>query len=190
MTQWYVIRATGIVALILFSATVCLGLLDRSRIATERWPRFVIDRLHRNVSLLSVVFLVIHIITSATDTFVAIDFVNALIPFTHSYNTFWMGLGAVASDLLIALIITSLVRAKLGIRAWRAIHWLAYIAWPVAVAHSIGSGTDSGQVWMIAITVVCIAAVLAALALRISAPTPKLEEALWSPNRDRRTTAV
>jgi methionine sulfoxide reductase heme-binding subunit len=170
MIQWYVIRATGVVALALLTVTVVLGLLNRSRVASERWPRFVIDRLHRNASLLAVVFLCIHILTSVTDRFVTISLVDVVIPFDSSYRPFWVGLGAVAVDLLVAVIVTSLVRVRLGVRAWRGVHWLAYLAWPVAVAHGLGIGTDSGQVWMLAIEAVCVGSVLAALTLRLTAP--------------------
>lgn len=170
MIQWYVMRASGVVALALLSVSVVLGLLNRSRVASDRWPRFVIDRLHRNASLLAVVFLCVHIVTAVTDSFVSVPLVAAVIPFHDSYRPFWVGLGAVAVDLLVAVIVTSLVRARLGVRAWRAAHWLAYLAWPVAVAHGLGIGTDSGRVWMLAIEAVCIASVLAAIALRLAAP--------------------
>jgi predicted ferric reductase len=170
MTQWYVIRASGLVTLALLTFAVVLGLINRSRLATYRWPRFVIDRLHRNASLFTLVFLGLHIVTAATDGFVSINPLDALIPFYRSYSPFWVGLGAVAFDLLLALVISSLVRVRLGFNAWRAIHWLAYIAWPVAVAHGLGLGTDSGQLWMIAVEVVCIASVLIALIVRLRSP--------------------
>jgi methionine sulfoxide reductase heme-binding subunit len=170
MIQWYVIRACGVVALALLTVTVVLGLLNRSRVTSERWPRFVIDRLHRNASLLAVVFLLIHIASAVTDRFVSIGLVDAVIPFHGSYRPFWVGLGAVAVDLLVAVIITSLVRVRLGVRAWRGVHWLAYLAWPVAVAHGLGIGTDRGELWMLAIAAVCIGSVLVALALRLTTP--------------------
>jgi methionine sulfoxide reductase heme-binding subunit len=171
MTQWYAIRASGVVALALLTVTVVLGLLNRSRIATDRWPRFVVDRLHRNASLLAVVFLCAHIVTATTDKFVSIGLLDAVIPFHGSYRTLWVGLGAVALDLLVALIITSLVRARLGVKTWRGIHWLAYLAWPVAVAHGLGIGTDSSQVWMLAIAALCIGSVLVAVAVRVATAT-------------------
>jgi sulfoxide reductase heme-binding subunit YedZ len=170
MIQWYVIRASGVVALALLTVTVVLGLLNRSRVASESWPRFVIDRLHRNASLLAIVFLCVHILTSVTDSFVSVSLVNAVIPFSGSYRPFWVGLGAVALDLLVAVIVTSLLRVRLGVKVWRGVHWLAYLAWPDAVAHGLGVGTDSGQLWMLAIEAVCIGSVLAALALRLTAP--------------------
>jgi methionine sulfoxide reductase heme-binding subunit len=170
MIQWYVMRASGVVALILLTATVVLGLVNRSRVTSDGWPRFVIDRLHRNASLLAVVFLCVHIFTAVTDSFVSISLVDAVVPFHGSYRPFWVGLGAVAVDLLVAVLITSLVRVRLGVKAWRSVHWLAYLAWPVAVAHGLGIGTDSGQVWMLAIETICIGSVLAALALRLARP--------------------
>lgn len=167
MIQWYALRAAGAVTLILFSISMVLGLINRSRLATDRWPRFVIDRVHRNMALLGVVFLAIHVVTAVTDGFVRIPILSVLVPFTHSYSPFWVGLGSVALDLLLAITITSLLRARLGFRAWRVIHWLGYLAWPVAVAHGIGNGTDRFSVWMLAIDALCVASVLGALALRV-----------------------
>jgi sulfoxide reductase heme-binding subunit YedZ len=172
MTQWYVIRASGLVTLALLTLSVVLGLVNRSRLATYTWPRFVIDRLHRNAALFTLVFLGLHIVTAATDSFVSINPLDAFVPFFPSYSPFWVGLGAVAFDLLLALVISSLVRVRLGFRAWRMIHWLAYLVWPVAVAHGLGLGTDSGQVWMIAVEIVCISSVLVALVVRLRAPLP------------------
>lgn len=166
MTQWYAIRAAGGMTLILFSASVVLGLINRSRWTTERWPRFVIDRVHRNVSLLALVFLGLHIVLGVTDSFVKLPLTAAFLPFSHSYRPFWVGLGSVALDLLIAIAATSLLRARIGLRAWRWVHWLAYLSWPVAVTHGIGNGTDAAKPWMLGIDAVCITAVLGALALR------------------------
>lgn len=178
MIQWYVIRASGVVALALLSVSVVLGLLNRTRTASDRWPRFVIDRLHRNASLLAVVFLCVHIVTAVTDSFVPVPLLAAVIPFHNSYRPLWVSLGAVALDLLVAVIITSLVRVRIGVKTWRGVHWLAYLAWPVAVAHGLGIGTDSGRVWMLAIEAVCIGSVLTALAFRLTAPA-RLEGQAW-----------
>jgi len=79
----------------------------------------------------------------------------------------WLALGAVALDLVIALIVTSLARERLGYRTWRALHWLAYACWPVAVAHGLGIGTDRSATWVIAMTIGCVACVGAAAAWRV-----------------------
>jgi len=170
LIQWYVMRASGVVALALLTITVVLGLLNRTRISNDRWPRFVIDRLHRNAALLAVVFLFVHIVTAVTDGFVSVPLVDAFVPFQGSYRPVWVGLGAVALDLLAAIMITSLVRVRLGVVAWRGVHWLAYLAWPVALAHGLGIGTDSGQPWMLVIAAVCVGSVLLALAFRLTTP--------------------
>src|SRR6202034_4362610 len=160
--QWYLIRASGVVALALLTVTVVLGLVNRTRMSTDSWPRFVIDRLQRNASLLSIVFLGIHILTAVTDGWVSVSLVDAFIPFQGAYRRLWVGLGAVAVDLLVAVVVTSLVRARLGVKPWRSVRWLACLAWPVALAHGLGIGTDSGRPWMLIIAAVCICSVLVA----------------------------
>ncbi len=160
---WYVTRASGTVALILLTASVVLGVAAIARLRGPGVPRFVVDGVHRTASLLAVAFLVVHILTAVLDSFASISLVDAVIPFAGSYRPLWLGLGTVAFDLLLAVAITSLVRARVGHSAWRGIHWLAYAAWPVAVLHGFGTGSDVHQTWLIAINVACIIAVLAAV---------------------------
>jgi sulfoxide reductase heme-binding subunit YedZ len=163
---WYLTRATGTVALVLLSASVALGVLDVGRYSSSRWPRFVLDALHRNVSLLAVVFLLLHMITTVLDSFAHISIVAAFIPFTSSYRPLWLGLGAVAFDMLLAVLITSLLRRRLGFSAWRATHWLAYACWPIALVHGLGTGSDAKSKWMLLVTVTCVLLVVAAVCAR------------------------
>jgi len=166
---WYLTRGTGVVALLLLTASIVLGVSDSVRFAVSpRWPRFAIDSLHRDISLLVVVVLAAHIITSVLDTFAPIRLIDAVIPFVGTYRPLWLGLGALSFDLLAAVAITSLLRRRVGYRAWRAIHWLAYASWPVAVLHGLGTGSDTKLWWMLAITVGCVGAVLAAVLVRIA----------------------
>src|SRR5213075_1857371 len=119
---WYLSRATGAVALVLLTVSVVIGILGSVRFAGgPRWPRFAIDSLHRDVSLLVLVLLAAHIITSVLDSFAPIFLIDAVIPFTSAYRPLWIGFGALAFDVLIALVITSLVRRRLGFRTWRAV---------------------------------------------------------------------
>ena len=164
---WYLTRATGVVSLLLLTLVVALGVVDVSRIATPFWPRFLTDGLHRQASLLALVFLVIHIITSVLDTYAPISLVDAFIPFHSAYRPLWLGLGAVAFDLLLAVLVTSLLRARVGARNWRAVHWLAYACWPVAVIHGLGTGTDVRQTWMLALDFICVGAAVAAVWVRV-----------------------
>jgi methionine sulfoxide reductase heme-binding subunit len=164
---WYLARGTGAVALVLLTASVVIGILGSVRFVAKRWPRFAIDAVHRDVSLLVLVVLVIHIVTSVLDGFAPITLLDGVIPFNSPYRPLWLGLGTLSFDLLVAIAVTSLVRRRLGYRAWRAVHWLAYASWPVAVLHGLGTGSDTKQWWMLALTVVCIMAVLVAVWLRI-----------------------
>jgi sulfoxide reductase heme-binding subunit YedZ len=167
-TYWYLSRATGAVALVLLTISVVLGILGSLRFsAGPRWPRFAIDSLHRDTSLLVIVLLVLHVVTSVLDGFAPIKLTDAIIPFATPYRPLWMGLGALSFDLLIALVVTSLMRRRLGYRSWRAIHWLAYASWPVAVLHGLGTGSDQKSWWMLLLTVACVAAVVVASLIRI-----------------------
>ena len=129
---WYASRATGVVTLVLLSAVVVLGVLVNRQGRLPGLPRFAVTGLHRSISLIAVVFLAVHVLTAVADKFVTIQLIAAIIPFTSSYLPLQIGLGAVALDLIIAVIITSLLRARIGRRVWRGVHWLAYAAYPVA----------------------------------------------------------
>ena len=148
-------RSTGAVALLLLTFAIALGVVDVRRWSTPRWPRFVVDSLHRSVSLLAMVFLVLHILTSVLDSFAPISLLDAFIPFAGSYRPFWLGLGAVSFDLLLAVTITSLLRQRMGYASWRAIHWLTYASWPVALLHGFGTGSDVKDTWLLALSVLC-----------------------------------
>ena len=164
---WYATRATGLVTLLMLTASVLLGLLVAGRFSSQRWPRFLTQGLHRNISLLVLVFLVLHVGTTVLDSYTSIPLSAAFVPFASAYKTGWLSLGAVALDLLVALVVTSLARNRLGYRTWRRLHWLAYACWPVAVAHGLGIGTDRSVTWVIAMTLGCVGCVGAAAAWRI-----------------------
>jgi predicted ferric reductase len=166
-TYWYLTRASGIVAMVLLTVAVVVGVIDVTRISNRRWPRFVIDGVHQNASLLALVFLVIHIITTVLDSFAPIGLIDSLIPFVGTYRPFWLGLGALSFDLMLAVLITSLVRVSIGYRTWRAVHWLSYACWPVAILHGLGTGSDTKQGWLLVIYAACVIAVAAAVFVRI-----------------------
>jgi methionine sulfoxide reductase heme-binding subunit len=169
---WYLTRSAGSVALLLLTASVVLGVLDVSRWRTDRWPRFVTDALHRNVSLLAVAFVALHVVTSVADSFAPIGLKDSIIPFASPYRPLWLGLGALAFDVLLAVAITSMVRRRIGFRAWRGIHWAAYASWPLALVHGLGTGTDTPSAWMLLITAACILAAVVAIGWRIGTAPP------------------
>jgi DMSO/TMAO reductase YedYZ heme-binding membrane subunit len=175
---WYLTRGSGAVALLLLTLSVLLGVANTARWKTDRWPRFIVYGLHRNVTLLALTFTVLHVLTTIVDSFAPIGVLDAFIPFLSPYRPFWLGLGTVAFDLLLALIVTSFLRRRIGTRAWRAVHWLAYASWPVALLHTFGTGSDAQAGWMLFLGLVCGLSVLAAVAWRLlasrDAPAPVL----------------
>jgi predicted ferric reductase len=165
---WYTTRGAGAVTLVLLSCVVVLGIISTLRMQSPAWPRFLTTGLHRNLALMTLVFLALHIVTAVVDPFTNLGWAAALVPFSSSYRTLWLGLGVIAFQLLTAILITSLVRGLLGHRTWRAIHWLTYAAWPIGIIHGLGTGTDTWSAWMLAITAACVAAVGMAVIVRLT----------------------
>jgi hypothetical protein len=165
---WYLTRGSGVVALLLLTASIVLGIATTIRWSTSGLPRFAVAGLHRTLTLLAIVFVAVHVVTTVVDGFAPIGWTDAFIPFLSPYRPFWLGLGAVAFDLLLALVITSLLRARIGYRVWRVTHWLAYASWPVALVHSLGTGSDARVGWLHAIAIGSVVAVGGALVIRLA----------------------
>ena len=170
---WFITRGTGAISLVLLTLTVALGIGNVRRTRIGRTPRFVLDSVHRSASLLAVSFVVVHVLTTLLDGFAPITLLDVVVPFGSAYRPLWLGLGAVALDLLLAIAITSLLRRRLGYRTWRATHWLAYASWPVALVHGLGTGTDTRTHWMLALAAGCVAVMLAAVLWRVGAGWPQ-----------------
>jgi methionine sulfoxide reductase heme-binding subunit len=168
MALWYLTRATGVVALLLVTLTLVLGVLDVGRFSWPRLPRFAIDAIHRSASLLVIVFVAVHVLTAVIDSYAPVRLADAVVPFGGTYRPLWVGLGALSFDLLLALVITSLLRARLGVRAWRIVHWAAYACWPLALLHGLGTGSDVKPGWFLWLSIACSAVV--ALAILSRAP--------------------
>ena len=164
---WYLMRATGVVTLILLTGVFVLGIATTTRLRSRRLPGFATLSLHRSISLLAVVFLGIHIVTAVVDPYAAVGVAAVVVPFAAGKSAFWVGLGALSLDLTLALIVSSLLRHRLSLRVWRGIHWLAYLSWPLALVHSLGVGSDTGSLWMRATAGACIALVVTAVVWRL-----------------------
>ncbi len=164
---WYLTRGTGVVALLFVTAAVVIGIIASLRVGGRRSPRFVVAGLHRNISLLTVAFIVVHVVTTVLDAYAPIKLVDAVVPFISSYRPVWLGLGALAFDIILALIITSLVRVRLGLKTWRFIHWFAYACFPIAVVHALGTGSDARQHWMLNLVIGCTGVVVIAALARL-----------------------
>jgi Ferric reductase like transmembrane component len=171
---WFATRATGVVALVLLTATVILGIAGTARFTAPGLPRVVTAGLHRNISLLVLGFVAMHVLTTVLDGYAPIGLASAVVPFSSSYRGFWLGLGTMAFDLSLAVAVTSLLRDRLSYRAWRSVHWLGYACWPIALWHGLGTGTDSRLTWLLALDALCVASVVAAAWWRLSLAQPGL----------------
>lgn len=165
---WYLSRGTGAVALILLTATLVMGVADVTRWHSARWPRFMVDALHGTLSLAAVTLVAGHVVTSVLDPFAPLRLTDAVIPFAGRYRPLWVGLGALAFDLLLVVLVTSLVRRRIGARAWRAVHWAAYACWPLALAHTLGTGSDVRRGWMLVLSLACVGLVAIAIGARLA----------------------
>lgn len=166
---WYAGRSTGVIAFVLLTVSLGLGVAATQRaLATRSWPRFATQDLHRNISLLAMVMLLVHIVTTLVDTFVHVGWWALLVPGTSPYQRLGVALGTVAFDLLLAVVATSLVRHRVPARAWRIVHWTTYAVWPLALAHFLITGTDAAhQRWGLWLALACIVPVAGATIVRL-----------------------
>jgi hypothetical protein len=167
--MWAFGRVSGFIALALFTASVLLGILTRSGRPLLVLPRFSVALLHRNFALLAAVFLGLHVGSLLLDSYARLNLVDVLVPFLGSYRPFWQGLGTVALDLVLAIAVTGLLRHRIGQRTFKAVHWLSYAMWPIALAHAIGNGTDGTGAWFLLLAAASAAAVGGAVFWRLSA---------------------
>jgi len=170
---WFLNRGTGIVLLMLMTLSVVLGVGSVRSRAGRGTPGFVRNVVHRNVALLAVAMVAVHVVSAVVDSYVDIRWWDALVPWGGLYQPVWLGLGALALDLLLAVFVTSLLRTRLPHTAWRLVHWASYLAWVIAVVHGLGIGTDSEATWSIMITAGCVVVVALAVAIRIGGTVRK-----------------
>lgn len=165
---WFAGRATGAVSLVLFTAALVLGILTAGRAGVAGLPRAGVQRLHRSLSLVALAFLAVHVVTTIVDGYVDIAWWDVVVPFAAGYDPFWVGLGTVAVDLLIAIGLTSALRRHLPRPLWRGVHLTAYAMWPIALLHGWGvSGGDGRQTWLVVVDIVCATAILVVLGYRL-----------------------
>ena len=170
---WYTTRATGLVALVLFSAVVCLGSMVAIRVGGTKVGRFELNELHRSLSMVAVAFLVIHILTTVVDSYVPTGWISAIVPMTSSYKRFDVALGAVAFDLILAVWLSSLMKVRIANSSWRFIHWFSWMALVVAIVHGFLTGTDGRSGLGLGVIIACASAVTASALWRFVKRPPR-----------------
>jgi methionine sulfoxide reductase heme-binding subunit len=164
---WAFGRGSGITALAMLTVSLIVGIGARSG-RTLVLPRFGLAELHRGAALIATALVAIHVVSLLADPHSQLRLLDAAVPFAGSYRPLWVGLGTVAVDLFAAIVVSALLRHRLGPRAFRVVHWATYALWPIALAHALGAGTDAARPWMLVFAATCVLAVLGAVTWRVS----------------------
>lgn len=169
---WFLNRGTGMALLGVLTVSVCLGVLATRGRAGAAVPAFVTRSLHRNLSLFGMALLVAHIVTAVLDEFVDIRWWHAFVPFGAGYEPLWVAAGTAATDLFLAVVVTTAVRSRLGLSRWQRVHQLAYLAWALGLGHGLAIGTDRGETWAVVGYLTAVGLVAVAVLARLSSPHP------------------
>lgn len=161
---WITSRAAGIAALLLSSLAVCMGLLMSGRLSKGR--RGDLRVTHEALSLATLAALAVHGLTLTGDSFVNQSLTEVAIPFAGSYKTLWTSTGIIAFWMMLLLGLSYYVRTKIGVQRWRMLHRFTALAWVLGVVHSLGEGTDAGQLWFLAMTAIAVIPALSLLVIR------------------------
>lgn len=164
---WALGRGTGITALLFMTASVFLGIATRSGRPLLALPRFAVADVHRFAALAGTLLVVLHVTLLFFDPYAQLRLVDLVVPFQGAYRPLWLGLGTLGFDVLLVVVVTSLLRHRLGPRIFRVVHWAPYLLWPVALAHALGNGTDTGHTWFLLFAGCCAFTVGAALVWRL-----------------------
>ena len=190
-TQRFMLYYAGVLALVGLTGSVLLGLLATDRIVMTPGHRVMAQAVHRAFSFGTLAFLVIHIVTEILAQ--RSHVIDAVVPFLSPYRTFYIGLGTIASDLIVLLVVTSIVRKRFTEHGkawrWRAIHYASYVAFVFGVLHGLLGGrtakpyVDWSYGFAIAVTALGLAVRFLAISLRPKESLPS------SPSADRARAA-
>jgi sulfoxide reductase heme-binding subunit YedZ len=158
---WLTSRAAGTAALVLSSVSVAVGLTMSSRRLRARLSDLRV--LHEALSLATIATLLVHVFTLLGDSFLSPSVADLTVPFVSGYETLWTTLGIVAFWALLALGLSYYARARIGPQRWRVLHRFTALAWALGLAHSLGEGTDAGQLWFLAMVAIVAVPALALL---------------------------
>jgi predicted ferric reductase len=165
--DWYTARAAGVVAYALLTSGVLLGVLLAGRARLPRWPAFAVTDVHRFVSILTGAFIAIHVWALLLDRYAQVSVATLVVPGASSYRPFWLALGTIALELLLAVALSNLLRKRIGHMRWRRVHYLTFVVWIASTAHGVGAGTDANAGWLRALYLVSIGSLALALAWRV-----------------------
>jgi sulfoxide reductase heme-binding subunit YedZ len=163
---WLASRSAGIVALILVSASVLIGLTMASKLIRRRGAARALLRVHEQTALAGLGALAVHGLTLLGDDWLRPGLSGVAVPFAMSYRPFYTGLGIVAAYLAALLGLSFYARKRIGARLWRKAHRATVLVWALGVIHALGAGTDAGSVWLRAIVLAPLPPIAALFAYR------------------------
>lgn len=181
---WALGRGTGVVALLMFTVSLVLGIAARSGRPLPGLGRFGTSDLHRTAALTGTGLVAVHLTSLLFDPFAQLRLVDLALPFLAAYRPLYLGLGTLTVDMLLVVTVVSLLRQRVGPRVFRVVHWATYVLWPTALLHALGSGTDAGSVWFRALAAFCVIAVVGAIGWRLA---PSYAGRGWVARHARRT---
>lgn len=150
---WLASRSAGIVALVAVSVSVIIGLLMANGLPRRPGMKRRLLSIHESTALAGLVAIAVHGLTLIGDTFLHPTLSQIAVPFTIGYRPGFTGLGVIAGWLAVILGLSFYVRRRVGPRLWRRMHRLTIVVWALAVVHTLGAGTDAGQVWLLGFVV-------------------------------------
>lgn len=166
---WITSRAAGAAALVLSSAAVCAGLLIGARGGRLRGFGGDSKALHEALSLATIFAIAVHGAALLGDHFLHPTLLDISVPFTGGYRPLWTGIGIVAGWGLAALGLSYYARSWVGQSRWRSLHRFTAAFWVLGIVHTLGAGTDAGQLWFLALLAVTTAPAAILLAARLAA---------------------
>ena len=167
---WDAARAGGFTAYLLVTLSVLLGLALSLRWQPRWFPRLISYELHVWITVLSFIFLGIHIFASWIDPFTRFVLGELRIPFVSHYRPLWMALGIVALYLSLAVTLSLFVRRQIGYTWWLRLHELSFALWALATIHGLGTGSDTRTIWGIELDIVSAILVCGLLCVRLLQP--------------------
>lgn len=164
---WVIGRSTGMVALLLLSASAAMGLALSMKASSPRFPRWLTTELHRYVTVLGVVVTAVHLVTLWLDSEAGISLLSLVVPFISDFSPLGIGLGVLAFEIMLIVWFTTRIRDRMGYRTWQIIHRAASAGWALMIVHGLIVGTDTGRWWAVAAYTLCAALVVGLLVPRM-----------------------
>ena len=173
---WLASRASGVVALVLVTVSVAIGLTMASKVVTTRGVRPVLARVHEHTALAGLIAIAVHGITLIGDAWLNPGVDGVLIHFSMGYQPLYTGLGTIAGYLAVALGLSFYARRRIGAKLWRKAHRATVVVYVLAIVHTLGAGTDAGSSWLRAFMLATGLPVFVLFVLRVRPAKARLQE--------------